>query len=675
MNIISLKIDLLPTSLRKTIFQMHTVRIVILLLAAFFSCHSVSAFPTNDDPSIPTVERFKIDVPSFVLKGIDFRAEITALDSSGSIVHSYDGTPSINGLSVRVDGKRQPIEAAFENGTLILPNAVAAESGILRVIVADGPVITESSIRSIPGLLSILPPLLAIGLAIFLRQVVISLFAGIWIGAFIIFDYNIVGGAFRVLDHFALNAITEPSHTMIIMFTMLFGGLIGVISQNGGTLGIANLITRYARTSRGGQFSTWLLSLMIFFDDYANVLIRGNLMRPITDKLKISREKLAFIVDTGAASVASIFLISTWIGYEVGLIESALRGIGWPEDGYSVFIQTIPYRFYPIMAMLLVLVIALTGRDFGPMLKAERRAFHEGKPLRDGAQPAQDLTKSTEFLAVDKPARWYNGLVPVLTVIVVACYGLYYTGMQTIRADGEIAATLGNIISNADSYTSLIWASLSGCLMAIILTVGQGIMKLGHAVEAWFGGLKAMLLAVLILTLAWSIGAVTEELRTADYLVQILRGSIAPHWMPVLTFIIASVMAFATGTSWGTMAIMMPIVIPLGFALGVDAGLTQPQVTNILYGTISSVLAGAVFGDHCSPISDTTILSSMASASDHIDHVRTQLPYALVAAFIGMIIGDIPTAFGVPAWISLIVGAGAVIAVVTIFGKKVERLP
>jgi Na+/H+ antiporter NhaC len=648
-------------------------RAFFLLLAACLNLHSLALTHSINEQSKPSVERFEIDVPAFVLKGVDFRIEITALDTSGNLVEEYSGSPAIHGIFLHKDGEPQPVRAAFSNGRLLLTNAVTTETGVLSVIVADGAKLSETSLRSIPGLLSILPPLLAIGLAIFLRQVVISLFAGIWLGAVIIYDYNIPAGAFRVLDHFAVNAVSEPSHTMIIMFTMLFGGIIGIISQNGGTLGMANLITRYARSSRGGQISTWLMSFLIFFDDYANVLIRGNLMRPITDKLRISREKLAFIVDTGAASVASIFIISTWIGYEVGLIESALRGISWAEDGYSVFIQTIPYRFYPILAMFLVLVIALTGRDFGPMLKAERRALYEGKPLRDGAQPAQDLTSSTEFTAMDKPARWYNGMLPILTVIIVACYGLYYTGMQSIRENGEIPATLGNIISNADSYTSLLWASLSGCVMAILLTVAQGIMSLGRALDAWFGGLKAMLLAVLILTLAWSIGAVTEELRTADYLVQILRGTIAPHWMPVLTFIIASVMAFATGTSWGTMAIMMPIVIPLSFALSIDSGLAHPQVTNILYGTISSVLAGAVFGDHCSPISDTTILSSMASASDHIDHVRTQLPYALLAAFVGMLAGDIPTAFGVPTWISLIVGGSVVVAIVMLFGKKVEQ--
>jgi Na+/H+ antiporter NhaC len=628
----------------------------------------------TESPPDRSLHGFNVTLPSFVLRGIDFSLEIEAVDSLGERLNAYDGNPTIAGIKERVDGEFKPIDQQFIDGKLTIGNAVVETSGILSVEIVDleAGIRATEELRSIPGILSILPPLLAIGLAIIFRQVIISLFAGIWLGAVFIFEYDIFGGVLRVLDHFAVDAISTPSHVMIIIFTMLFGGLVGIISQNGGTQGIANLITRYARTSRGGQFSTWILSLLIFFDDYANVLIRGNLMRPITDKLKISREKLAFIVDTGAASVASIFIISTWIGYEVGLIENGLRAIGWGEDGYSVFIQTIPYRFYPIFAMFMVLVIALSGRDFGPMLKAERRAMHEGKLIRDGAKPAQDLTETTSYLSENRPAHWYNGLIPVLAVVVVACYGLYYTGMQSLREAGSDTFTVGEIISNADSYASLIWASLTGCIIAIVLSVGQRIMKLTEALDSWFGGLKSMLLAVLILVLAWSIGAVTEELHTADYLLQVLRGTIAPEWIPVLTFVIAALMAFATGTSWGTMAIMMPIVIPLSFALAGDVGMTQVQVTNILYGTISSVLAGAVFGDHCSPISDTTILSSMASACDHIDHVRTQLPYAMVAAFVGMLIGDIPTAYGVPNWVSLIAGCVVIFLIIYFIGKRVK---
>jgi len=628
----------------------------------------------TEEGAFTQVEEFTISTPSFVLRGIDFSLEINAVDSEGNIIEGYEGTPAIIGIKERVDGEFVPIERAFENGTLSIENAVVDHSGTILVEVYDREHNIRSShdLRSIPGILSILPPLLAIGLAIVLRQVIISLFAGIWLGAVFIYEYDILGGIYRVVDHFVVNALSSPSHIMIIIFTLMFGGLVGIISRNGGTIGIANVITRYAKTARGGQFSTWLLSFMVFFDDYANVLIRGNLMRPITDKLKISREKLSYLVDTGAAAVASTFFISTWIGYQVGLIERGITQIPWADDAYSIFLHSIPYFFYSIFSLFIALFISLSGRDFGPMLTAERRSRYEGKLIRDGAELPEDLTES-EVLDTSKPARWYNGIIPVVTVLLVACFGLYYTGVQALQEAGETTYTIGDIIGNSDSYAALIWASFSGCLVGIIMSVSQRIMKLKEALDAWFNGLKSMLLAVVILTLAWSIGMVTEELHTADYLVQMLREVLDPRWIPVLTFIIAALTAFATGTSWGTMAILMPIVIPLSYALGVDAGFDVAHQATILYGTVSSVLAGAVFGDHCSPISDTTILSSMASACDHIDHVRTQLPYALAAAFVGMIIGDIPTAYGLSPWISLPIGIGLMLGIVYLFGKKVEN--
>ncbi|MFH1964079.1 MAG: Na+/H+ antiporter NhaC family protein, partial [Acidobacteriota bacterium] len=399
-------------------------------------------------------------------------------------------------------------------------------------------------------------------------------------------------------------------------------------------------------------------------------LVRGNLMRPITDRLRISREKLAFFVDVGAATVASTFFISTWIGYEVGLIDQGLKIIGSELNAYTVFLQTIPYLFYPITALILAFLIAVTGRDFGPMWEAERRCRVEGKPLRDGAEPATDLAESGEF-DEDVPARWINGALPVISILVVGILGLYMTGIRALDAEGATGYGIGDIVGAADSYKALLWASLTGCIVAIMLSVVQGILTVHKAIEAWIKGLKSMLLAMIILILAWSIGSVTEELHTADYLVQMLRDVLSPYWLPSLTFIIAALVAFSTGTSWATMAILMPLVIPLSHTLGVDLQLPAAENHHLMLGVISSVLSGAVFGDHCSPISDTTILSSMASACDHIDHVRTQLPYALLAAVGGVLIGDIPTAYGFSPWVSLSLSTVVMFLVLMLFGRKV----
>lgn len=618
------------------------------------------------------LHRFDIKAPQLVLSNVNFTLELTAQDSAGRTVTSFNDSVLVHGVERNILGKRTAAVAVFAGGTAQLADVVIPQSGSATVSLSSGTIASSATVRVIPGILSILPPLLAIVLALIIRQVVISLFAGIWLGAIFLYDYNIVGGIYRVVDHFILKALGDTSHVQIIIFSMLFGGMVGVISKNGGTVGIANLITRFAKTPRGGQLASWFMAFVIFFDDYANCLVRGNLMRPITDRLRVSREKLSFIVDAGAATVASIFIISTWIGYEVGLIDQGLRMIQSTEDAYAVFLRTIPYRFYPIFTLILVFLIGWTDRDFGPMLEAERRARTTGKVLRDGAQPATDLTESTSSYTSDKPARWYNGILPILTVLIVGLYGLYTTGTAALAEQGVHSYGVGDIISKSDSYSSLLWASLSGCLMAILLSVGQRLLKATEAIDAWFNGVKSMLLAMLILILAWSIGSVTQELHTADYLVQVLRGTIEPHWLPVLVFLIAALISFATGTSWGTMAIMMPLVIPLGHTLSVDAQLGGTDYEIILHGVISSVLAGAVFGDHCSPISDTTILSSMASACDHIDHVRTQLPYALLAAVVGMLVGDIPTAFGLSPWISIVIGTGVLVAVLYTVGKKVE---
>ncbi len=618
------------------------------------------------------VARFEIQAPALVLSGVRFELRVTAVGSEGEPVTTYQGTPQIIGVEQDLPGGPAPIQARFTEGKLTIADAIIYQSGSMGIEVRDGQVVAAANVRVIPGVLSILPPALAIIFALVFRQVVISLWGGIWLGAVFVFDFDVVGGFLRVLDHYIVNSVADKTNAQIILFSMLFGGLVGVISRNGGARGIAHVITRYAKTARGGQLAAWFTAIVLFFDDYSNVLIRGNLMRPITDELRISREKLSFYVDTGAATVASLFLVSTWIGYEVGLMEQGLRAIDSSQDAYAMFIRTIPYRFYPIFALVLAFLIAVTGRDFGPMLEAERRARRTGKVLRDGAQPVTELADDALELSTDQPARWYNGLVPILTIVAVALFGLYWTGTKALQAEGVSDYSLGTIVSSADSYVALLWASLSGCVMAIVLSLTQRILSLSQAIDALLKGMKFLLLGIVILILAWSIGSVAEELHTADYLIQLMRGTLSPFWLPAITFLIAALMSFATGTSWATMAIMMPLVIPLAHALGIEAQLDPSQADTVLLGVVSSVLAGAVFGDHCSPISDTTILSSMSSACDHVDHVRTQLPYALLAAGVGVLAGDIPSAYGLSPWVSMLVGVAVLAAFLFLFGKKVE---
>jgi Na+/H+ antiporter NhaC len=535
-----------------------------------------------------------------------------------------------------------------------------------------------------PGWLSLLPPLVAIALALTTREVILSLFAGIWLAALLLVGFNPVSATTMSLDSFILEPLTDSDHIAIVLFSLMLGGMVGVVSRSGGAQGIVEVLRPFATTRRRGQFFAWLSGLIIFFDDYANTLIRGNTMRPMTDELRISREKLAYIVDSVAAPIAVIAPISTWVGFEISRIGDSLRAtaeqttdpvlqaalMAGADNPFNVFLHSIPYLFYPIFAMALVLMIALTGREFGPMRKAELRALSGGGLYRPGATLAADVESGLGTAAEGVPHRWYNALIPIVAVVGVALVSLYYTGSQALEG---AAPTIRNIIGEADPFRSLLWAAFTGGVVAMALAVAQRLLTVKEALDAWVAGMRSMLLAIVILVLAWGLGAATGALGTGTYLAALL-GDTLPLWaLPTLVFIIASATAFATGTSWGTMAILFPVVVPLAVAMGAGIGFAGGDEYTILLGAISSIMAGAVFGDHASPISDTTVISSMASACDHIDHVRTQLPYALLAAGIAMLVGDLPTAiWGINPLISLVLGLILMYVILRVIGRPVE---
>ncbi len=528
------------------------------------------------------------------------------------------------------------------------------------------------------GWTSLLPPLLAIVLALVFREVVTALFFGVWLGALLFADLNPIAATLRSIDTFITPALVDADHAAILVFSFLLGGMVGVISKSGGTRGIVEALRPLATTPRRAQLATYLSGLAIFFDDYANTLIVGNTMRPITDRMKVSREKLAYIVDSTAAPVAAIVFVSTWVGFEISLIGDGLAAAAAASPGvievaaladanpFTVFLHSIPYLFYPILALLMVGLIVALQRDFGPMLRAEQRASRGEGLYREGAMLMSEAGSEHMEPAPGTPLRWYNAVLPVLAVVAVVLFGLYFEGRATLGRPG----TLWEVFGEANAFNALLWGSLTGCLVAIALAVGQRILSVHDAINGLVGGMRAMLLAGVILILAWSLSEVTEVLGTAQYLSGLLEGNLRPEFLPVLVFVTAASISFATGTSWGTMAILIPIVVPLSVAMGGAAGFDAGTHYSILLGAISSVLAGAIFGDHCSPISDTTVMSSMASACDHVDHVRTQLPYALTVALVGMMVGDIPTAFGMSPAISYALGGAVLFAVLRFYGKK-----
>ncbi|MDI6706449.1 MAG: Na+/H+ antiporter NhaC family protein [Bacillota bacterium] len=511
------------------------------------------------------------------------------------------------------------------------------------------------------GIISLLPPLLAIILAFVTKQVILSLFLGILVGATMMSGWNPFFGFLRTLDQYILGSAADSWNAGILIFTLSIGGMIGVMGRMGGTQAVAEALAKKAKTAKSAQLVTMLLGVLVFFDDYANTLIVGPTMRPLTDKMKVSREKLSYIVDSTAAPVAGLALISTWIGYEIGLIKDAYAAIGMDMNAYWLFIQTIPYRFYCILAIVMVFLVAYMKRDFGPMYKAEVRARKEGKVLADGAKPMASDEMTNMKLPENVKLKVSNAVVPILTLVVVAFVGMWYNG-GGLELPGNFEG-IREAFGNADASVVLIWAAISGGLVAIIMAVAQKILTLGEGFDAWVDGAKSLVITAIILTLAWSLGSVTGDVGTADYLVGVVTEALPASLLPLLVFLISCVIAFATGTSWGTMAIVVPLAVPLANAY--TAALILP--------TMGAVLTGSVFGDHCSPISDTTIMSSMASASDHMDHVKTQIPYAVTTAVVAALFGFIPAGLGMNPIISLVAGAVVLWAIVKFVGKNVEE--
>jgi len=521
-----------------------------------------------------------------------------------------------------------------------------------------GYVMAEDSTVLNVGIWSLLPALLAIVLAFVTRQVVLSLFLGAFVGVVMLEGGNVFSAFLTLLSKYLVGALTDSFHAGILIFLMVLGSVVGIIGRMGGTKALADFIGRLAKNERTAQFAAWLLGIVVFFDDYANAVVVGPTMRPLFDKYNISREKLAFIVDATAAPITGLFIISTWIGYELSLIKDSYASLGIAAAPYDVFLSSLPFRFYEILMLLFVLLIAFTGRDFGPMWHAEHRARTTGKLLDDDARPIAANIKMEQVYLGNKEARAYNALIPIVVLIVSSLIALWYNGGGPNL--GYTFDAIRQAFSNADSSIAILWATVFTAIVTVLLAVGQRILSLQETMDAFTEGAASMVPALMILTLAWTISGVIADVGTAQFLVGVLSEHLPVFAVAPLVFLVASLVSFATGTSWGTMAIVMPLAIPLAYNV-------SPTITTLVVG---SVLGGAIFGDHCSPISDTTIMASMSSACDHIAHVKTQLPYALaiqVICLILYVLGGFISSW----WVLLLIGAVSVLAVVRYVGKPV----
>ena len=600
---------------------------------------------------------------SFAAQAVDIQSPRIALTKVPTEITVSDvaaGTP----VTLEFAGTTHTATADDE-GRAVFSDLSTDTAGSTAIEVTVGEKTASAELRVLPGWVSVLPAFLAILVALLIRNVVPALLFGLWLGATALIGFSPFGVGKGLLDVFAVfivEALGDSSRIAIIVFTMMIGGMVGIITRNGGMASIVRVVVSRAKTAVGGQVSVWLMGLMVFFDDYANTLVVGNTARPITDHLNISREKLAYIVDSTAAPVVCLALITTWIGYQVSLIDQAMQGIDGlaGTTAYSLFLHSIPYSFYPILAIVFVLAVAVTGRDFGPMYKAELRA-RQGtvQPEREAELPAVD--GDVLEAKPDVPMRPVNAFLPIIVLVVTLLVSMYVTG------EGE---TLTDIIGSSDPYLAMLWASFLAVLVAAGLSIGQRILSTHETVDAWYGGVRATLFGMIVLVLAWSMADVTTALDAKSYLISILGDALPLALVPAIVFLLAAVTAFATGTSWGTMGILLPLVLPLAWAIMTVSGVADASGMHIMYSSVACVLAGAVWGDHCSPISDTTVLSSIASGCDHIEHVRTQMPYALLVGAVAVAIGTIPGGYGVSPWISIIAGIVILVGVLRYIGRK-----
>ena len=647
-------------------------------------------------PATGEVVRFTADLPSVLLNDVPV-GELTlrAVDADGQPVTSFSDSVPVRGLLHAGRGETpQPLEEVrFENGTA---SFTSDPSTGRRFYLAAGELLvgagtageTSIPLRTTWRWLALAPPLVAIALAIVLREVVSALVLALFCGALILTGGDVVAGLLMMLEQDMVGQVValdggEPFHMTVIAFTLLMGAMVGVMQRAGGTSALVHCFGRFTGTRRRAQLTTWLAGLVVFFDDYANTLLVGSTMRPVADRARISREKLAFLVDATAAPVAGLAIISTWVGVELGYIRDIYAQLGLGGDVYSLFLQTLPWRVYPLLLLLFVLLMGLTGRDFGPMRKAEQQALDATgirPPLTDEPLEPADSTPAPHTASI---RSLVTGLLPIAVLLAGVSFGLWWTGStglattnaeRTAAGQPELAMSLGNLLDAASPNRVLLVSSFLAAAVAVVCAGGQRTHSLHAIVEGGLNGVSQMLPAIVVLVLAWGISSQCgpARLNTAGVLVELAHGLLPAAGMPALTFVMAAGISLATGSSWSTMGLLMPLSVGLTFHLLAAAGGTVPPDHPLLLGTVGAVLAGSIFGDHCSPISDTTVLSSAAAGCDHLQHVFTQLPYAAVVGGVSLLCCYIPAGLGLPVLVTLPVAGVLLYLVLRLLGEPLH---
>ncbi len=493
------------------------------------------------------------------------------------------------------------------------------------------------------GFLSVLPPLLAIIVAVRYKNVIVALFLGSLVGTLMLAGWNPLTGLTMLIKDFIFEQAKGSYNSSLLVMMIFIGGFVGVVTQSGGAKAFAEAAAKWINSRAKAQIALWLAGIAVFFSDSGNPLIIGPSFQPITDKLRISREKLAWLLDCTASPVCILIPFIGWGLYIMGLIKEEYANIGVAASEWDVFVQVIPFQFYALGTLAMIPLVAWMGWEFSSMYKAEKRTLDTGEPFWPDAQLAKATVVVEEKEGRNKATASMMWLP--LIVLFVCIFGLLIPhGFPTKPVPGAVLRT------------ALCTGYFLGAVTCIILMVKNKVFTKGEAFKMYMEGCKDVVFILMILVLAWALGAVCKKVGTAAYIVSLAKGNLPATMVPALIFCIGGLISFATGSSWGTFAILMPLAVPM--AHGLDA----PMLA-----TIGAVLSGGLFGDHCSPISDTTLLSSIGASCDHLDHVRTQIPYALTVALASFIAYVVTGYYNTPAVLG--VAVGLVLVFLVIFGK------
>lgn len=492
------------------------------------------------------------------------------------------------------------------------------------------------------GLLSLLPPIIAVLLAVRYKNVIVALFSGVLIGTLVLTHWNPIAALSMTIKDYIFKQASGGYNSSLLVMMIFIGGFVGVVTHSGGAKAFAEKAAHLINTRAKAQIAIWLSGIAIFFSDSGNPLILGPAFQPLTDKLRISREKLAWLLDSTASPVCILIPFIGWGIYIMGLIRKEYDILGIGESELTAFFKVIPFQFYAIGTLFMIPLVAFLGFEFASMYKAEKRTIETGQPLWPDAKPARPAVEITSEEGTQANASMM--IIPLI-VLFVCIFGLLIPHGFPFKK-----------IPGSTLRMALCFGYFMGALSCIILMVKNKVKTGSEAFSMYMNGTKEVVFILMILVLAWSLGSVCKSLGTAKYIVALAKGNVAPWLVPGIIFVTGALISFATGTSWGTFAILMPLAIPMAHGLGAP-----------MYACIGAVLSGGLFGDHCSPISDTTVLSSMGAACDHIDHVKTQIPYAVTVALASFIAYIVAGLTGSP--VTLALGLALVVGFTLIFSK------